>query len=139
MGPDPCLSADSLDAVALRLQHRQQLVAVIALHFDHAVLHRVARAARCLELLTQLDQPGGIQGQPPDKGHGLAAMTLGFATNPPGGRCCNRCLTRLEGRKYTQRPYREAALSDANPSLAGVPDLQPLAARYEAERNLEHS
>src|SRR5688572_32333633 len=76
-----CLSARALDGVALLLEHPDHTLAVITLHFDHAVLHRTSRAASGLELLAQLDKRSLGQRQALDHRHGLPAPALGFARN----------------------------------------------------------
>ncbi|MNT41142.1 hypothetical protein D3C72_1774950 [compost metagenome] len=55
---------------------------MVALHFDHAILYRAARAALRAQLLTQQGQRDGVQRQALDHGDALAAAALGLARHP---------------------------------------------------------
>ena len=52
---------------------------MVALHLDHAVLHRAAAATRGLELFAQLLQRGLVHQHTLDQGDRLAATPFGLA------------------------------------------------------------
>ena len=72
-------TASPFHDMALRPQQRHQPVAMVALHFDHTLLHCSARATGGLELLAQRKQRWNIQHQATHQRHGFAAAALGFA------------------------------------------------------------
>jgi hypothetical protein len=66
------LAAGCFDREALACEQTHHKLTVIALHFNHALFDRTARAACGFELLTQLGECGLIQGQTLNQGHRLS-------------------------------------------------------------------
>jgi len=63
---------------------------VVALHFNHAVLHRTARTTGRLELLAQRRESCRIQRHAFDQGDALAATAFGFTAHAHDTIACRR-------------------------------------------------
>lgn len=76
------LPACELRAVTVFFERFDNPLAMVALHFDHAVFNCSTRAACGAQLLAQQCKRNGIKRQAFDNRHAFATATLGFSTDP---------------------------------------------------------
>ncbi|MHB1293056.1 MAG: hypothetical protein ACYCY5_12840, partial [Sulfuricella sp.] len=73
------LPTGPLDDPALLLEMFDHPFTVIALYFNHPVLHRAAGAARCFELFAKLSERKNIKSEPLDQGNAFPLAAFGLS------------------------------------------------------------
>src|SRR3954454_15254414 len=119
------------DVVAVGLEHRDDRVAMVALQLDDAVLGRPAHAAALLQATGELLEPGVVERDVADGGHGLAAPAGGLPAHldPPAG-LAPRLQARVArlaqvavvaGPHHTRHPADRSAPPAARRSIGSAP------------------
>ena len=120
---DPPLPARLLRVDPLGHQCGDDAVAMIALHFDHAVLHRAAGPARSLQSLAEIGQRVRCECQPFHQRDALSATALRLARDAyraGGGRRALRAAAHAFGEGAAATRARAADGSGVDKATGGV-------------------